>query len=130
MIPNSLRRALNTQSLALWTAGISVTGNTTLAVLTDVDVRLGYFLLLAAVTSGALAVVGPGAGGLIAYVSASGLCGISLWAGLLPTAAVVLGRVVRRARMLSQTDATAPARGVGPGVWRTLQAWAGWAQRR
>ncbi|MGW3381943.1 hypothetical protein ACWDCO_17360 [Streptomyces albogriseolus] len=94
---NSLRRALNTQSLALWTAGVSVTGNTTLAALTGLDVRLGYFLLLAAVTSGALAVAGPGAGNLIAYVAASGLCGISLWAGLLPTAVVVLGRVVRRA---------------------------------
>ncbi|AXI91360.1 hypothetical protein SAM9427_36965 (plasmid) [Streptomyces sp. ETH9427] len=127
---NSLRRALNAQSLALWTAGISATGNTTLALLTGLDVRLGYFLLLAAVTSGALAVAGPGAGGLIAYVAASGLCGISLWAGLLPTAAVVLGRVVRRARMLSQTDATAPKRGGRPGVWGTLQAWAGWEQRR
>ncbi len=52
-MPNSLRRALNTQSLALRTAGISVAGNITLAWLTDVDVRLGYFLLLIAVTSGA-----------------------------------------------------------------------------
>ncbi|MGW3385006.1 hypothetical protein ACWDCO_33145 [Streptomyces albogriseolus] len=110
--------------------GISIAGNTTLAALTGLDVWLGYFLLLAAVTSGALAVVGPGVGGLIAYIAASGLCGISLWARLLPTAVVVLGRVVRCARMLSQTDATAPKRGALPGLWRTLQAWAGWEQRR
>ncbi|MGW0692777.1 hypothetical protein [Streptomyces sp. NPDC002738] len=60
------------------------------------------------------------------YIAAGSLTAVSWWAALVPAAALVVCRVVRRAVMLSQRDATAPQCGPRPGFWRTLQAWAGW----
>ncbi|MFD0541847.1 XF1762 family protein [Streptomyces mexicanus] len=46
---------------------------------------------------------------------------------LLPAAAIVLVRVVRRTRMPAQTDKTAPRRGPRPGLWARPTLWVGWS---
>ncbi|MYX26808.1 hypothetical protein GTY75_09020 [Streptomyces sp. SID8381] len=89
---------------------------------------VGYWALVALMQWGTVTLAGYGNKALVAFVAVVWLAGWALWAGLLPAAVIVLVRVVRRARMLAEADGQAPRRGPRPGVWRTVQAWAGWSR--
>lgn len=89
---------------------------------------IGYWAVASLIQWGTFTLAGYGNKALIVFVLVPVLANWALWAALLPAAAIVLVRVVRRARMLAQTDKTAPRRGPRPGLWAGLQAWAGWSR--
>jgi hypothetical protein len=89
---------------------------------------VGYWAVAALIQWGTFTLAGYGSKALIVFVLVPFLANLALWAALLPAAAIVLVRVVRRARMLAQADKAAPRRGPRPGLRAELQAWAGWSR--
>ncbi|MFG3132952.1 hypothetical protein ACGFZU_35290 [Streptomyces tendae] len=89
---------------------------------------VGYWAVVALIQWGTFTLAGYGNKALLAFVAVAGLSGWSLWLTLLPAAVIVVVRAVRRARMLAQTDKTAPRRAPGRGFWAGLQAWVGWSR--
>lgn len=92
------------------------------------DHGLGYWAVAALIQWGTFTLAGYGYKALVVFSLVPFLAVWTLWAALLPAAVIVLLRVVRRARMLAQTDKTAPRRGPRPGLWAGLQLWVGWSR--
>ncbi|MFE1289692.1 hypothetical protein [Streptomyces sp. NPDC058751] len=87
------------------------------------DHGLGYWALVSLIQWATFTLAGYGKPALYHFVAVPFLATyFSLWAALLPAAAIVLVRVLHRGASLRRT----PVHG---GLWPTLQAWTGWSRR-